>query len=120
MIEIFLPSREVVLWSSTLFNDKPMKEFKSNEYKLFIKDIKELKSVTLTASAEIGKFVKIAETKEHAIYVYEHESHSSFLSMTFTKVASLTEVEENKNLLIDCTEHAHHDQFLPFFCGNDN
>ena len=95
-----------------------MKEFKSNEYKLFIKDIKELKSAKLTTSAEIGKFVKIAETKEHAIYVYEHESHSSFSSMTFTKVASLTEVEENKNLLIDCTEHAHHDQFLPFFCGN--
>ena len=42
----------------------------------------------------------MAETKEHAIYVYEHENHSSFSSMTFAKVALLTEVEENKNILI--------------------
>ena len=84
-----------------------------------MKDIKDLKSAKLIASTtEVGKFVKMVETKEHAIYIYEHESHSSFSSMTFMKVASLAEVDENKNLLIGCSEHTHHDQYLPYFCGN--
>ena len=58
------------------------------------------------------------ETKEHALYIREHDSHSSFSSMTFMKVAALTEVEEQEHILIGCSEHPYHDHYLPFLYGN--
>ena len=48
-----------------------MKDLNPNEYQLFLRDLKDLKSSKLIASSEVGKFVKTVETEKHVVYVYE-------------------------------------------------
>lgn len=118
VIEESLPWREVILWSSPAFFDKPLKELKPSEHKLFIGDLQALTCAKFLPKVEVGKFVKITETAEHIIYVYEHVGHCSFSSMGFTSVATLAEVKEEKKILLECSEHSNHDYFLPFLYGN--
>ena len=112
-----LPSREIVPWSSAAF-DKPLKELQPSEYKLFMGDLQNLKSAGFLDSVEVGKFVKMTETAEHIIYIYEHVKHCSLSSMEFISVAALAEVKEEKKILAGCSEHSNHDYFLPYLYGN--
>ena len=106
----------VFKWESLINLEQSLRQAVGHEYSSIFKDISKL-HVAFCSAKSPGKFTRVQESGDTAIYFYQHASHVAYSSVTCTKLVNLLEkggiAEQVKLLDIKC-----HASYYPYFYGD--
>ena len=109
-------------WDSPISRSKTLKQTKTHEYATISKDISSL-HVNFGYSKSPGKFGRVKESGDTAIYFYQHVSYITFSSVTCTKLVGClgkNGIVEKVDLVYPCVSTNCHAKasYYPYFYGD--
>ena len=107
-------------WESLISREQSLRQAVTHEYSSICKDVSKL-HVAFCSAKSPGKFTRVQESGDTAIYFYQHASHVAYSSVTCTKLVNLLEkggIAEQVKLLDPCVDIKCHASYYPCFYGD--